>query len=57
MALDQAALLDEVFKSGDGADLMRRMLATMLQELIDAEASAMIGALPRERSKATHQPP
>jgi len=28
------------------------MLATMLQELVDAEASAFIGALPHERSEA-----
>jgi putative transposase len=27
------------------------MLATMLQELVDAEASAVIGALPHERTE------
>lgn len=54
MALDQSALLElvEVLKGGDGADLVRRMLATMLQELVDAEASAFIGAVPHERTGA-----
>jgi putative transposase len=51
MALFQAALLDlvEELKTTDASELMRRMLATMLQELIDAEASAVIGALAHER--------
>jgi putative transposase len=54
MTLNQSALLElvEVFKGGDGADLMRGLLATILQELIDAEASAFIGALPHERTEA-----
>ncbi len=59
MALDQSALLElvETLKGADASELMRRMLATMLQELIDAEASAFIGALPHERSDArtTHR--
>jgi len=59
MALDQSALLElvETLKGGDASELMRRMLATMLQELIDAEASAFIGALPHERSdyRTTHR--
>jgi putative transposase len=48
MALSQSALLELVddLKTTDASELMRRMLATMLQELIDAEASATIGALP-----------
>jgi putative transposase len=52
MALSQSALLDLVddLKTTDASELMRRMLATMLQELIDAEASATIGALPHERT-------
>jgi putative transposase len=54
MALSQSALLElvEVLKTSDASELMRRMLATMLQELVDAEASAFIGALPHERSEA-----
>jgi putative transposase len=52
MAMDQSALLDllEALKTADGGELMRRMLAMMLQELIDAEATAVIGAGPHERS-------
>ncbi len=54
MALSQSALLDlvEELKTTDASELMRRMLTSMLQELIDAEASAVIGALPHERSAA-----
>ncbi len=54
MALDQSALLDllDVMRSADGGDLMRRLLATMLQLLVDAEAAAFIGAQPHERSVA-----
>ena len=52
MALDQSALLEllEVLKTSDASELMRQMLATMLQELIDAEASVVIGAMPHERT-------
>ena len=52
MAMDQSALLDllEALKAADGGDLMQRMLAMMLQELIDAEAPAVIGAGVHERS-------
>ena len=52
MAMNQSALLDMVdaLKSADGGELMRRMLAMMLQELIDAEATSVIGAGPHERS-------
>ncbi len=48
MALDQSALLEllEAMRSADGGDLMRRLLATMLQLLVDAEASSVIGAEP-----------
>lgn len=43
MALHQSALLDmlEVLKTSDGGELMRRMLAMMLQELIDVEATSV----------------
>lgn len=56
MALDQSALLDllDVMRSADGGDLMRRLLATMLQLLVDAEATAFIGAEPH--SAATPAP-
>ena len=52
MALDQSALLElvEVLKACDDGELMRKMLTTMLQALIDAEATAHIGAAPHERT-------
>ena len=52
MAMNQSALLDRVdaLKSADGGELMRRMLAMMLQELMDAEATSVIGAGMHERS-------
>src|SRR5919112_5690217 len=54
MALDQSALLElvEVMRSADGNDLMRRLLGTMLQALVDAEATGHIGAEPHERTEA-----
>jgi putative transposase len=54
MALDQSALLDlvEMVKNTDDADRMRRMLEVMLQALVDAEATAFIGAEPHQRSDA-----
>ena len=53
MALDQSALLElvEMLKASDGNEMIRTMLATILQALIDAEATAHIGALPHERSE------
>jgi putative transposase len=53
MALDQSALLElvEMMRSADGGELMRRLLGTILQELVDAEATAFIGAEPHERSE------
>ncbi len=53
MALDQSALLElsEAFRSADSGELMRRLLHTMLQALIDAEATAHIGAGPHERTE------
>ncbi len=52
MALDQSALLElaEAMRTADGGDLMRRLLQTMLQALVDAEATAFIGAGPHERT-------
>ena len=52
MALDQSALLElvEMLKASDDGELMRKMLSTMLQALIEAEATAFIGAAPHERT-------
>ena len=54
MALDQSALieLNEALRSADGGELMRMMLLTMVQSLVDAEATAHIGAAPHERTGA-----
>jgi len=54
MALDQSALLElaEAMRTADGGDVMRRLLETMLQALVDAEAAAFIGAAPHERTPA-----
>jgi putative transposase len=54
MALDQSALLElaEMVQRADGGDLMRKLLETMLQSLVDAQATAHIGAEPHERSDA-----
>ena len=53
MALDQSALLEltDALRSADGGEVMRRLLLTMLQALIDAEATAHIGAGPHERAE------
>jgi putative transposase len=53
MALDQSALLEltDALRSADGGEVMRRLLLTMLQALIDAEATAQIGAGPHERAE------
>jgi len=53
MALNQSALLElsEALRSADGGDLMRRLLHTMLQALIDAEATGHIGAGRHERTQ------
>ena len=52
MALDQSALLElsEALRSADSGELMRRLLATMLQALIDAAATAHVGAGRHERT-------
>jgi putative transposase len=54
MALDQSALLEllDLMRSADDGELMRRLLGTIMQELVEAEASAHIGALPHERTEA-----
>jgi putative transposase len=54
MALDQSALLElaEMVQRADGGDLMRKLLETMLQSLVDAQATAHIGAEPHERTEA-----
>ena len=52
MAHDQSALLEllDVLRSGEEGELMRRLLGSALQMLVDAEASAHIGAAPHERT-------
>jgi putative transposase len=54
MALDKSALLEltEALSSADGGQLMRKLLHTILQALIDAEAAEHIGADPQERTDA-----
>ncbi|MCW2601290.1 MAG: transposase [Frankiales bacterium] len=53
MALDQSALLElvEQMRSAEPNEFMRRMLGVILQELVDAEATAHIGAELHERSE------
>jgi len=55
MALDQSALLDllaqpKLTDVTDVTDRIRSATETLYQELIDAEATAFIGACPFERS-------
>ena len=54
MALDDSALLEmiEMLRTADGGELMRRLLGGMLQAVVDAEATAHIGAGVHERSDA-----
>ena len=54
MALDKSALLEltEALRSADDGQLMRTLLHTILQALIDAEAAEHIGADPHERTEA-----
>ena len=58
-ALDQSALLDLLgeLKLTDVTDRIRVATETLYQELIDAEASAFIGAAPFERTedRTTHR--
>src|SRR5664280_1756783 len=52
MALDKSALLEltEALSSADDGQLMRKLLHTILQALIDAEAAKHIGADPHQRT-------
>ena len=54
MALNQSALLElsAALQSADSGDLMRSMLGTILQALVDAEATAHIGAERHERTES-----
>jgi len=54
MALSQSALLEvlDALKASDSTEVIRHALQVMLQQLIDAEATALIGAEPHERSDA-----
>lgn len=54
MALSQSAMLEvlDALKASDSTDLMRAALQLMRQQRIDAEATALIGAEPHERSEA-----
>ena len=54
MALDQSALLDLLgqLKLTDVPDRIRTATETLYQQLIEAEATAFIGAAPFERSEA-----
>jgi putative transposase len=53
MAMDQSALLEfaETLRNADGGDVMRMMMAAMLQSLVDAEAQAHVGAARHERTE------
>ena len=52
MALSQSALLEvlDALKASDSTDVIRKALQVMLQQLIDAEATAFIGAEPHQRT-------
>lgn len=54
MALPDSALseLMEVFRTGEGTDFIRECVRVAMQELIDAEATSVIGAGRYERSEA-----
>ena len=54
MALDESALTDllAALRAGGGLDVVREALALVLQALIDAEATEVIGAGRYERSAA-----
>ncbi len=54
MALSQSALSEllDAFRAGDGVDLIRESVRTVLQELIEAEAAEVIGAGRYERTES-----
>jgi hypothetical protein len=58
MALSQsvASELLEAFRAGEGVDLIRDSVRLVMQELIETEASELIGAARYERS-VSHVPP
>ncbi len=53
MALSQSALSEllEAFRAGDGVDMIRESVRTVLQELVEFEAAGVIGAERYERSE------
>lgn len=53
MTLNQSALLQitDALRTADGGEVMRQMLGFMLQALVDAEATSVIGAAPHERTE------
>ena len=52
MALSQSALSEllDAFRAGDGVDLIRESVRVVLQELIEVEATEVIGAGRYERT-------
>jgi putative transposase len=54
MALDQSALLEllDALKAADADDVVRRSVEAVFQALIEAEATARIGAEPHHRTEA-----
>ena len=53
MALPQSALSEllEAFRTGDGVDMIREWVRTVLQELVEFEAAGVIGAQRYERTE------
>jgi transposase-like protein len=53
MALSQSALSEllEAFRTGDGVDMIRESVRTVLQELVEFEAAGVIGAERYERTE------
>ena len=53
MALSQSALSEllEAFRTGDGVDMIRESVRTVLQELVEFEAAGVIGAQRYERTQ------
>src|SRR5918993_4704149 len=54
MALSQSAVseLFEVFRTGEGTDFIRECVRVAMQELIEAEATAAVGAARYERAES-----
>src|SRR5215210_4760028 len=53
MALSQSALSEllEAFRTGDGVDMIRESVRTVVQELVEFEAAGVIGAERYERTE------